>query len=206
MTTPVHNSSFITSTTGSQSTSYIGLFCFVYCFMSFVLGITTTTSSSSNPPTMTTYNSSESPTTPSISTTLPITTTSSNSAPCPPILLDAKHVNVLSSIDNTVWGSWYLYDVSVKENDNTNREVIDNGGLETGNLGSKWRFCDLRYSWFNDGTVVDHTSHSGRYSYESKDLDVDSQEYLTQIFNLKSNTRYRIEFYIFYIGEPILAL
>jgi hypothetical protein len=155
---------------------------------------------------MTTYNSSELPTTSSISTALPITTTSSNSAPCPPILLDGNHVNVLSSIDNTVWGSWYLYDVSVKENDNTNREVIDNGGLETGNLGSKWRFCDLRYSWFSDGTVVDHISHSGRYSYESKDLDVGLQEYLTQIFNIKSNISYRIEFYIFYIGEPILAL
>ena len=53
-----------------------------------------------------------------------------------------------------------------------------------------------------DGTVIGHTSHSGRYSYESKDPGVGSQEYLTQIFNIKSRTKYLIEFYIFYSGEP----
>ncbi len=102
----------------------------------------------------------------------------------------------------TVWGSWYLDDVSIKESGNTNRELIDNGGFETGSLGTKWNFCDPRYPWIIDGTVVEHTSHSGRYSYESKDPGVGSQEYLTQLFNIKSRTKYIIEFYIFYSGEP----
>ena len=105
----------------------------------------------------------------------------------------------------TVWGSWYLDDVSIKESANPNRELIDNGGFETGNLGSKWNFCDERYPWITDGTIVSHTAHSGEYSYESKDPGVGSQEYLTQIFNIRSNTKYRIEFYVFYSGQPTSA-
>ena len=164
-----------------------------------------------------------------------VTTTSIHPALCPPVLLKANHVNNLLSLDNTiimtdfnhysleytspvntttamlmfefttVWGSWYLDDVSVKESGSTNQELIDNGGFETGNLSPKWKFCDERYSWIIDGSVVDHTSHSGRYSYESQNLDVGSQEYLTQIFDIKSNTKYTIDFFIFYNGASTSA-
>lgn len=102
----------------------------------------------------------------------------------------------------TVWGSWYLDDVSMKESEGNNQEIIDNSGFEIGNLGLKWSFCDPRYPWIQDGTIVNHTSHLGKYSYESKDPGVGSQEYLTQILNIKSKTRYTIEFYVFCSGEP----
>ncbi len=103
---------------------------------------------------------------------------------------------------NTIWGSWYLDDVSMKESEGNNQEIIDNSGFEIGNLGLKWSFCDPRYPWIQDGTIVNHTSHLGKYSYESKDPGVGSQEYLTQILNIKSKTRYTIEFYVFCSGEP----
>ncbi|UJR16136.1 hypothetical protein I4U23_003047 [Adineta vaga] len=106
---------------------------------------------------------------------------------------------------NTVWGSWYLDDVSMKECGGNNQEMIYDGGFETGNLGSEWKVCDPRYPWIVDGKVVAHTFNSGAYSYESQDPGVGSQEYLTQILNIKSNTKYIIEFYVFYSGQSISA-
>ena len=106
---------------------------------------------------------------------------------------------------NTKWGSWYLDDVSIKERGASSQELIMNGGFETGDLDSQWEVCDPRYPWMIDGKVVGHTFHSGSYSYESQDPGVGSQEYLTQTFSLKSNTKYSIEFYVFYSGQVTSA-
>jgi hypothetical protein len=154
---------------------------------------------------------------------------------CPPILSEPTNSNILLSLDSTtasttftkysisydspsdantvmlmfefttVWGSWYLDDVSVIES-GIGQEIIDNGGFETGNLGAKWNFCDSRYPWITVGAVVNHTSHSGSYSYESQDTSNGSEEFLTQIFRIKANTRYTIEFYLLYNGDPTSAV
>jgi hypothetical protein len=212
-TSTSNSSNFPTTTTTSGSSS-------------FPTTTTTTSGSSSFPTTTTTSGSSNPPTT---TTTSPPELTF-----CPPVLPGANHSIILLSLDdttmsdfhsysieyvssvnasiamlmfefNTVWGSWYLDDVSIKKSDIDGEEMMDNGGFETGNLGSKWKFCDARYSYITDGAVTGLYAHSGNYSYESQSLDVGSNEYLTEVFDIESNTKYTIEFYLFSNDGPYSA-
>lgn len=105
----------------------------------------------------------------------------------------------------TGWGSWYLDDVSIRSTNGLGTNLLSNGDFESGSLGDQWKYCDTRYFWLTEGTVISHTHNFGSYSYESKDPGAGSDEYLTQTFNIESGKEYNIEFYLAILGQPKTA-
>ena len=79
-------------------------------------------------------------------------------------------------------------------------ELIDNGGFESDVLGAKWKFWGSRYSSIAAATVSKSEFSSGQSACKSQYLDVDSNEYLTQTFDVQGNTQYAIEFFLFVNG------
>lgn len=156
-------------------------------------------------------------------------------APCPPVLINPYTTQQLIKLNQTTttvnfqrfsyafttpagvsqamisfefiteWGSWYLDDVSIQSLMNPSNNLIDNGGFESGILGSRWKFCDTRFSWVTEGNVVSHTHNFGTYSYESQATQTGSDEYLTQLFNVQGSREYDVQFYLAVDGAGTLA-
>ncbi|CAF4604548.1 unnamed protein product, partial [Rotaria sp. Silwood2] len=99
----------------------------------------------------------------------------------------------------TQQGKWYLDDVSMKAQNDDAKEIISNGGFETGNLAPNWQYCHAIHPWFGGG-VENQFVHTGAFSYASADFSLDSRDYLTQVVEVEGFTNYIIEFYLFCTG------
>lgn len=101
------------------------------------------------------------------------------------------------------WGSWYVDSVSIRQTFG-GVQLIDNGGFESGTLGSHWKFCHAYYPWIT-ASVSEQFCYVDRYCLSTTESFVPSLEYLTQAFNIRSNTQYDIEFFLLPVGDPLSA-